>query len=135
MIRNQKNSHLIILSVNIWNTTDTIGQIALESVIKISWINIWRMVFLIIPPQKEWQFVWLMPVIIGVFKHGLIKKPIKIEGGSKWEKRNRVVIINLKFSWRLSFIKPSSILVWANCHFSSVVILSFLFYFFCKTYT
>ena len=26
-----------------------------------------------------------------VFKHGLIKKPIKIEGGSKWETRNRVL--------------------------------------------
>ena len=25
------------------------------------------------------------------FKHGLISKPIKIEGGSKWENRNRVL--------------------------------------------
>ena len=25
--KKSKNSHLIILSVNIWNTTDTIGQI------------------------------------------------------------------------------------------------------------
>ena len=25
------------------------------------------------------------------FKHGLIKKPIKVEGGSKWETRNRVL--------------------------------------------
>ena len=25
------------------------------------------------------------------FKQGLIKKPIKIKGGSKWEKRNRVL--------------------------------------------